>query len=207
MHLSVKPATPTVTGTEEVSDGTTTTLTCESSDELPSTGVSYVWKRNGDPVDGAVTSTYTTPNVALSNLGDKYTCAVTVNNVASDDSTTPLTLTGGFISSIFLLSVVSISWCLWETKSIGTTGDFCQNRLGWVFANHSSCEILLMFCCCCFLQSLLKCQLSAVSCLEQTTMVVLTPWPVGLLLPVCLLRPMFGTLTMLTRKLAVPTLW
>ena len=112
MHLSVKPATPTVTGTEEVSDGTTTTLTCESSDELPSTGVSYVWKRNGDPVDGAVTSTYTTPNVALSNIGDKYTCAVTVNNVASDDSTTPLTLTGGFISSIFLLSVVSISWCL-----------------------------------------------------------------------------------------------
>ena len=166
MHLSVKPGTPTVTGTQEVSDGTTTTLTCESSDELPSTGVSYVWKRNGDPVDGAVTSTYTTPNVALSNLGDKYTCAVTVNNVASDDSTTPLTLTGGFISSI-LLSVVSRYHRGFLSKLFG---------LSINFANRSSCEILLMFCCCCcFLQSLLKCQQSAVSCLEQTTMVVLTP--------------------------------
>ena len=90
----MKPKRPAVTGTEVVIDGTATTLTCTAADSLPSDGVSYVWKLNGGTVTGAVTSTYTTPNVALSNHGDVYTCAVIINEVASEDSTSSLTLTG-----------------------------------------------------------------------------------------------------------------
>ena len=98
IDLSVKPKRPSVTGTAVVEDGATTILTCTSSNTLPSDGVSYVWKRNGVVVNGATDSTYTTPAVTLSNNEDRYTCSLTINDVASEDSTTGVTLTGRFIS-------------------------------------------------------------------------------------------------------------
>ena len=98
VDFSVKPKRPSVTGTAVVEDGTTTILTCTSSNTLPSDGVSYVWKRNGVVVNGAAESTYTTPAVALSNNEDRYTCSLTINDVTSEDSTTGVTLTGRFMS-------------------------------------------------------------------------------------------------------------
>ena len=92
VSFPVKAQTPAVSGTAVVTDGTTTTLTCTSASSL--TGASYVWKQNGGTVAGAVSSTYTTPSVTMSNHGDTYTCAVTFNTVTSDDSTTGITLTG-----------------------------------------------------------------------------------------------------------------
>ena len=91
----MKPQTPTISGTAVVTDGTTTTLTCTTASSL--TGASYVWKQNGGTVAGAVSSTYTTPSVTMSNHGDVYTCAVTFNSVTSDDTVSGLTLTGEFI--------------------------------------------------------------------------------------------------------------
>ena len=96
--FSVKAQTPAVSGTAVVTDGTTTTLTCTSASS-PLTSASYVWKQNGNTVAGAVSSTYTTPSVTMSNHGDVYTCAVTFNTVTSDDSTTGVTLTGLLIHS------------------------------------------------------------------------------------------------------------
>ena len=93
LFVAVKAKTPSVSGTALLTDGTTTTLTC-SSPSTPLTTATYVWKQNGNTVAGAVSSTYTTSSVSMSNHGDTYKCAVTFNSVTSDDSATGLTLTG-----------------------------------------------------------------------------------------------------------------
>ena len=88
----VKAQTPVVSGTAEVTDGSSTTLTCTSSSSLVE--ASYVWKVDGVTVSGATSSTYTPPNAAMDSSGRAYTCAVIIDGVLSDESTTGVTIKG-----------------------------------------------------------------------------------------------------------------
>ncbi|XP_070181334.1 serine-rich adhesin for platelets-like [Littorina saxatilis] len=89
---SVKAQTPTVSGTSSLTDGDTTTLTCSSASS-PLSGASYEWYADEIAVNGASSSTYTTPVVSMSDNGKVYTCKVVFNAVTSDISSTSVTLT------------------------------------------------------------------------------------------------------------------
>ena len=88
----MKTQTPVVNGTATVTDRRTTILTCTSSSSLVE--ASYVWKVDGVTVSGATSSTYTPPNAAMDSSGRAYTCAVIIDGVLSDESTTGVTIKG-----------------------------------------------------------------------------------------------------------------
>ena len=93
--FSVKAKTPFISGISLVQDRSTTTLTCTSLTS-PLTGAIYLWKQYGMLSTKTSSNTHTTPSVTMSNHGDVYTCAVTINTVTSDDSSNSITLTGTF---------------------------------------------------------------------------------------------------------------
>ncbi|WP_368857668.1 immunoglobulin domain-containing protein [Thiolapillus sp.] len=92
VYVSVKPQTPTVSGTSSLTDGDTASLTCTTASSL-TTGVTYEWLLAGTAISGATSSPYTTA-VTMSDDGNAYTCKVTFNGVTSDVSSNAVTLSG-----------------------------------------------------------------------------------------------------------------
>ena len=92
VYVSVKPQTPTVSGTSSLTDGDTASLTCTTASSL-TTGVTYEWLLAGTAISGATSSPYTTA-VTMSDDGNAYTCKVTFNGVTSDVSSNAVTFTG-----------------------------------------------------------------------------------------------------------------
>ena len=90
--ISVKPQTPTVSGSSSLTDGDTASLTCTTASSI-TTGVTYEWLLAGTAISGATSSPYTTA-VTMSDDGNAYTCKVTFNGVTSDVSSNTVTLTG-----------------------------------------------------------------------------------------------------------------
>ena len=93
MSISVKPQTPTVTGTSSLTDGDTASLTCITASSL-TTGVTYEWLLAGTAIPGATSSSYTVSALTMADDGSAYTCKVTFNAVTSDVSSNTVTLTG-----------------------------------------------------------------------------------------------------------------
>ena len=93
VYVSVKPQTPTVSGSSSLTDGDTTSLTCTTASSL-TTGVTYEWLLAGTVISGATSSVYMVSAVTLSDDGNAYTCRVTFNSVTSDVSSNEATLTG-----------------------------------------------------------------------------------------------------------------
>ena len=94
--VSVRAEAPTISGTSLVTDGGSTTLVCTSTTQNL-ISATYVWKENNVVLPSVTGSSYTTPALSLANNGNQYKCAVTVNGVTSDDSTTTVTLSGKLI--------------------------------------------------------------------------------------------------------------
>jgi hypothetical protein len=78
---------------------------------LGSPAVSYQWKRNGTPIAGATTDTYSIAAVAAANNGDTYTCVA--SNFAN---ATPNTITSTPASLTVVPNVVPPPTALHETK-------------------------------------------------------------------------------------------
>ena len=87
-----KPATPTIQGRSNVTDGSSSVLTCVSNPPA-SPGAIVTFFLNGVQVSSGPSSSYKTSVVGVQNTGDYYTCKVTENGVASDESNR-LTLKG-----------------------------------------------------------------------------------------------------------------
>ena len=114
LYVSVKPQTPTVSGSSSLTDGDTANLTCTTASSL-STGVTYEWLLAGTAISGATSSPYTTA-VAMTDDGNAYTCKVTFNGVTSDVSSNTVTLTGEHKSLIW---PVSGKWVLKYSRCKG----------------------------------------------------------------------------------------
>ena len=80
-----KPATPTIQGRSNVTDGSSSVLTCVPSPPA-SPGAIVTFFLNDVRVSSGPSSSYRTSVVGVQNTGDHYTCKVTENGVASDES-------------------------------------------------------------------------------------------------------------------------
>jgi hypothetical protein len=86
--ITSQPVSKTVTA------GQTATFSVAATGTAP---LSYKWMKNGTPITGATSSTYTTPATTTSDNGSQFT--VTVSNSAGSVTSNPATLTVGAITS------------------------------------------------------------------------------------------------------------
>ena len=79
-----KPAVSSDASSNKVDDGGSVTFTCTGSN-LPTSGVSYVWKKDNGDIQNEQSITYTISKVDFDDAG-QYSCLVKVNNGLSDES-------------------------------------------------------------------------------------------------------------------------
>ena len=95
----MRPATPEVTGSVDLTVGDTAVLKCESSSKM--TGETYTWTKNGNDLPNENSDEYLVPAVGLLDMNAKYQCAVIFNGVVSNTSGAVILKGNAFIILLF----------------------------------------------------------------------------------------------------------
>jgi invasion protein IalB len=139
LHVtSVQPTAPTITAqpqNQSVTVGQTATFQVTATGTAP---LSYQWKKNGNAINLATSSSYTTPATALSDNGGTYSVTVTNSAGHADSNDAVLTVTSGTSAWDPHFTVNGDGGNYWISVTVDATA--AQVWLKWNSAWHSMAE-------------------------------------------------------------------